>query len=196
MIYRSLSDQRADAQRTLRCHTGSPEARDEERLADLLTAHLLMPRSHFLAQMEAIGISAGTLPALARRFDVSLNAASRRVVEFLPYDVGIGLWSLAPADTYLVPKWFVSRRSMATPEHAIALGSPGSECFNEDAVRGWQWIPVQGRMDKYFVDVAPLRGGTARLWLVLVIFEGAAEHVAASLAHASAPDVQAPLIDD
>jgi hypothetical protein len=196
MIYRSLHDQRVGAERDLQCRAGSPEAQDEERLADVLAAHLLMPRTQFLAQMDAIGICAGTLPALARRFAVSLNAASRRVVELLPYNVGIGLWSLAAANTYLAPKWFVSRRSMAKPQHAIALSSPGSDCFVEDSVRGWRWIPIQGRMDKYFVDVAPLRGSTARLWLVLVIFESAAEHIAASLAHVSMPGVQSPLIDD
>jgi IrrE N-terminal-like domain len=57
----------------------TPDEKDEERLCDLLASELLMPRVRFLAVMEEIGVSAETIPQIAHRFEVSLQACARKV---------------------------------------------------------------------------------------------------------------------
>jgi hypothetical protein len=165
------------------CRTHSPDEKDEERLCDILAAELVMPRTQFLQTMDEAGVSAATLPEIARRFGVSLQAAGRRVAQLIPYEIGIGLWSLSEDAPRFIPKWYLTKNNTISIEYVIEAGQPGSACFTDGAVRGWHWIPLHGQMDKYFVDVCPLPG-PRKAWLVLVIFSDAAQQIMAIIGRA------------
>lgn len=181
IVFRSIGHraERADGVQ-LSCRAESADERDEERLCDALASELLMPRVQFLETMEAFGVSASTVPSLGRRFGVSLQAASRRVAQLLPYDVGVGLWYLNEQNSGLVPQWYVTKVGAMSLEYVLDIGRPGSECFTDKVVRGWHWVPLQGQMEKYFIDVSPLSGPN-KAWIVFVIFSDAAEHIMATI---------------
>lgn len=176
IIYQSIGHHSAAMDGQLRCRAGNADERDEERLCDLIAAELLMPRVQFGNVMEETGVCASTVPGIAQRFGVSLQAAGRRVAQILPYDIGIGLWATNEDGTRLIPKWYLTKKGTMSLEHVIAVGAPGSACFTDQVVRGWHWIPLHGQMDKYFVDVSPIRG-TLKVWLLFAVFNDAAQHI-------------------
>jgi hypothetical protein len=179
----------------LSCRATTAEEKDEERLCDLLATEILMPREQFLRSAEETGICARSIPGIAAQFGVSLMAASRRLTETSPYEMGIGLWFKRDDDHCIVPKWYFSRRGPRVLENTIAADSTGSSCFTDQAVRGWRWIPLQGPMDRYFVDVCPL--GSAGAWLMMVVFDTAAEHIMSTLRAAPSRSMdQFRLMDD
>jgi hypothetical protein len=90
--------------------------------------------------------------------------------------VGIGLWTINDRNTHLIPKWYVTKKGRVSVEHVIEVGSTGSECFAQEPIRGWRWISLYGQMDKYFVDIVPLRSNLAA-WFVFVVFDSAAQHI-------------------
>jgi hypothetical protein len=198
IVYKSIgSGAFVGSYRQLRCRAETADQKDEERLCDVLAAELVMPRSQFVQTMEELGVCAVTVPAIAQRFGVSLQAASTRIAQILPYDVGIALWTLNEESRCLIPKWYLTKNGAMRIEYAIELGRPGSACFTDQVVRGWQWIPLQGEMDKYFVDVCPL-GGAQKAWLVVVIFSDAAQHIITTISRGkpiSAAE-QMPLIEE
>lgn len=195
VLFRSIGRQNVhQALGQFQCRTQTPEEKDEERLCDILAAELLMPRDQFLQIMDQVGVSAATAPEIARRFGVSLQAASRRVAQVIPYDIGVGLWTLSDDARCFVPKWYLTENGTISIESAIQVGQPGSGCFTDHAFRGWHWIPLQGQMDKYFLDICPLRGARTA-WLVLVVFSDAAQQIMATISKArpSAVTSQLPL---
>jgi Zn-dependent peptidase ImmA (M78 family) len=184
------------AEELFQCRATTPAEKEEERLCDLIASQLLMPQAQFARVIQEIGVSAETVPAIARRFAVSLEAVSTRLVGLLPYEVGIGYWYLSDDGANIVPKWYLTRSGPRSSEQVIAVGSQGADCFGEVAVRGWRWMSLQGPRDKYFVDVAPLEG-RQKAWLLLVVFDSAAQHIMASMsAIKPAAAAQLPLIGE
>jgi Zn-dependent peptidase ImmA (M78 family) len=198
IVYRSIG-RRASATEdgaVLKCRAETADEKDEERLCDLLAAQLLIPRDQLNLAIEEMGACAQSVPAIARLFRVSLEAASRRLVELLPYEIGIGRWSMQADSGHVVPQWYVTRRGARSVEDVIAVGSPGSQCFAEKNVRGWQWFPLHGQMDKYYVDVCPLVG-PKKAWIMFVVFDSAAEHIMTTLSkRKSSSTLQFPLLDE
>lgn len=78
----------------VQCDVHTQSDREEERLCNIVASELLMPHGQILAVMEELGVRASTIPLIAKRFDVSIHAAARRVVQLLPYDIGICLWRM------------------------------------------------------------------------------------------------------
>jgi len=197
IVYRSIGRQGTATEKgQLKCRAETADEKDEERLCDLLATQLLMPREQFMRTMDEAGVCAQSVPEIARRFGVSLEAACRRLIELLPYEIGIGFWFMDEGAARVIPKWYFTRRGVSQLEHTISVGSPGSRCFTNENVRDWQWLPLHGHIDKYFVDVSPLE--TQRnSWLMFVVFDSAAEHIITTLSKGRSPTtVQLPLIDD
>jgi len=71
----------------------------EERLCDQAAAELLMPAEVFAAALCGHGFCASTLPLLAERFEVSLEAAAWRIVDTAPGPCAAGIFRLAPRPT-------------------------------------------------------------------------------------------------
>jgi Zn-dependent peptidase ImmA (M78 family) len=198
IVYRSIGRRAsaADDGSLLKCRAETADEKDEERLCDLLAAQLLLPRDQLMLAMEETGACAQSVPAIARLFGVSLEAASRRFVELLPYEIGISRWSMHADNCHVVPQWYVTRRGARSVEHAIAVGSPGSQCFAQANVRGWHWFPLHGQLDKYYVDVWPL-ASPQKAWLMFVVFDSAAEHIMTTLSKRnSGSNAQFPLLDE
>lgn len=166
--------------RRLSCGTETEDEIDEERLCDILATELLMPREQFHEFMEHTGVSALAIPMIARRFDVSLQAASRRIANVLSYEIGIGLWTLSDNGSHVAPKWYLTKQGALALPYAIAVGQPGATLFENAPARGWHWLPLHGHMEKYFVDIHPLPGNT-KSWLLLVVFSSAAQQIFASI---------------
>jgi hypothetical protein len=182
----------------LRCKSGTADEREEERLCDIIAAELLMPRQQFAQVMDRIGVSASTIPEIAQLFGVSLQATCRKVAQILPYEIAISLWMTNEQSSHFVPKWYVTKNGARAVEHTIAAGDPGSACFVAEPVRGWHWIPLHGQMDKYFVDVSPLRSSIGA-WLLVAVFGNAAQHIISTISKGtspSAPAAQIPLLDE
>ena len=198
IVYRSIGHQgELDRDAQLQCRAETVSDKDEERLCDVLATELSMPRTQFLQAMEETGVSASTIPLIAQRFGVSLQAASRRVAEILPYEIGVGLWTANGENVRFVPRWYVTKNKARAPDYAIEAGQPGAACFTDRIVRGWHWIPLLGQMDKYFLDVFPLGGGR-KSWLVVAVFSNAAQQImmAISKGRAPIPARQIPLIGE
>jgi len=177
------------------CQATTPEEKEEERLCDLLASQLLMPQPQFAQAIQEIGVSAETIPDIAQRFAVSLEAVSKRLLAVLPYEMGIGYWYLSDNNANFMPKWYLTRNGPRSIEQVIAVGSQGSQCFTDTQVRGWQWMSLQGPMDKYFVDVFPLRG-PQKAWLLLVVFDSAAQHIMVRMSGNKTAAAQLPLIPE
>jgi len=199
IVFRSIGPQAGPSDELhLQCRSKTADQRDEERLCDVLATELIMPRTQFLRAMNEIGVCASTVSVMARKFAVSLQAASRRITQLLPYEIGISQWVIAENSTAFVPKWYVTKRGATTIDYAILVGQPGSECFGDSAVRGWQWVPLQGHMEKYFVDISPVPG-PRRAWLAIMVFSDAPQQVMFAISKArqqSSTAGQLPLIDE
>ena len=197
ILHRSIAPRQSIAvQGQLQCRAKTREEKDEERLCDVLASQLLMPQAQLMQVINEIGVSAQTLPDIARRFSVSLEAMSTRLLGVLPYELGMGYWYLSDNGANIVPKWFLTKHGARPIDQLIAVGSQGSDCFTEIAATGWKWMSLQGPKDKYFVNVAPLEG-RPKAWLLLVIFDSAAPHIMTSLGASSSKAVgQLPLIDE
>lgn len=173
----------------LRCRPETVDGQDEERLCDILATELLMPRDRFVEVMEDSGVCATTVPVIARQFGVSLQAASRRIATTLSYEIAIGMWTLNDQRTHVAPYWYLTAKGATSLPYAIAIGQPGSELFTEQTTRGWHWLPLHGQMEKYFVDVCPLRGGRAS-WLLMVVFSSAAQQILSTISKGRARALQ------
>lgn len=196
IVLRSLgSEDRPGTRSRTACRPVTPDEKDEEQLCDLIASELLMPRAKFVAVMEETGVSAETVPEIARRFEVSLQACARKVAQLLPYEVGLGLWSKDDERGHVIPKWYLTRKGLVSLEYVIEVGGPGSACFTEKRTSGWQWIPLHGPMDKYYIDVCPLRGAS-KSWLCLVVFSDSAQHIMATISKGRLTETgQLPLLE-
>jgi len=199
VVYRSLAPPGQPPRDALRCgSTATAVDRDEERLCDIVATELLMPRTQFLQKMDEFGVCAGTIPQLSREFSVSLQAASRRVTQLSAYNLAVALWTRGDQGS-LIPKWYVTEAGGKAIDYVIEPGDPGSACFSDRTVRGWHWIPLQGHMEKYFVDISPVRA-SQKAWLLLVVFSDAAQQILSEISKghvAPAPSTeQLPLWDE
>lgn len=166
--------------RPIECRGKTEDEKDEERLCDLIAAELLMPVVQFSGVMGEIGVCAGTIPEIARRFGVSLQATCRRLVQILPYEISMSLWKLDELNSRLFPDWHVTKDGSRLLDNSILVGHPGSACFRDESFRGWHWIPLYGQMEKYFVDVCPI-SGSKNVWLVMIVFDRAAHHIVSQI---------------
>ncbi len=181
VLNRSLrADENIPRTERLVCTATSAEEKAEERLCDIVATELIMPCGAFLKVMEETGVCASTVPIIAKHFGVSLQAACRRILALLSYDIGMGVWTKNSEDGRLIPQWYFTRKGSVRPEYVIEAGKPGSSSFSDRTVRGWQWIPLHGRMDRYYVDISPLPRA-AQSWLGFFIFSDAPHHVMATL---------------
>lgn len=199
IVYRSATQASGlpHSRQALRCGNPGAADRDEERLCDIVATELLMPRTQFREKMEQLGVCAATIPQFSREFAVSLQAASRRVAQLAGYDLAVGFWTEAEQSSRLLPKWYVTEEGAKSVDYVIEPGGPGSACFGDLPVRGWHWIPLQGHMEKYYVDVCPLRA-TQRAWLLLVVFSDAARQILGEISKGQPPPAvgQLPLWDE
>jgi Zn-dependent peptidase ImmA (M78 family) len=198
IVYRSIGRQSSEINDgRLRCRAETADERDEERLCDIVAAELLMPRAQFIQTMDELGVCAATVPDIAQRFGVSLQATCRRLAQLSPYDIAASLWKKNEENGSLIPTWNITKKGVMPLDHVIEDGQTGSECFADEIVRGWQWIPLHGQMDKYFIDVYPLRR-RQRAWLVLVVFDNAAQQILANISKGRTTTVnrQLPLIGE
>jgi Zn-dependent peptidase ImmA (M78 family) len=180
ILYRTLGHLRETDESG--CRRQSEVARDEERLCDEIAAELLMPRDLFDKSIQDVGVTAATVPAIARLYGVSLQAVSRRITQVLPDEIALSLWRKDEQRGHVAAQWYVSKSSSAKPEHAIELGSPGAGCFAGEPCRGWYWMPLHGQMDKFYVDVCPLEGfDSSKAWILLLVFSRAADHVMSTI---------------
>jgi hypothetical protein len=198
VVYKSIGRRGGTAAaENLGCRAVTAEDREEERLCDVVASELLMPRDPFVEQMQHRGVCASSIPLIARKFDVSLQATSRRVASILGYEIGVSLWAMSESGSHLVPKWYLTKKGAATLPYAIELGHPAAALFTDRSFRGWHWFPLQGQMDKYFIDIQPLPNAT-RSWLLVVVFGDAAQQILAeiSIGHTRSSVQQLPLMDE
>jgi hypothetical protein len=198
VVYRSATrpEGAVGADRLL-CHAGTASNADEERLCDTVATELLMPRESFLQSMENYGVSARTIPLIARQFGVSLQAASRRIASTLSYEIGVSLWGMSDAQSHFVPKWYVTKKGAMELPYAIDVRQRAGDLFSDMSIRGWQWLPLQGQMEKYFIDLQPLPSAN-KSWLLVVVFGDSASQVMTQIGRSRIPSggEQLPLVEE
>jgi hypothetical protein len=75
-------------QRQQRCDPGEglPRGTAIEQLCDIAASELLFPRAHFTDDLEEAPFGMDTVERLAQRYEATLVATARRVVDLSPYD--------------------------------------------------------------------------------------------------------------
>jgi hypothetical protein len=82
--------------RDRRAPPGCDPLDDLERLCDVVAAELLMPRRAWQEAVAGHGLRAAAIPALARAFGVSREAAALRLVEMAGVPIAAGFFHHAP----------------------------------------------------------------------------------------------------
>jgi len=154
---------------------GISRSDSEEVLCNYAAAEILMPRRQFGAMIRDSGPSSESIIRLARSFNVSLQAVSKRALQLLPYKLVIILWQYNPTDKTYHSKWatgvtLTNRR--ATVRLVVGPQDPAFKFFHaQDNYRGRVWISLDGPLEDYFVDAIAWRNGTTRKVLTVFVLE-------------------------
>ncbi len=87
-----------------------PNFKRIERICDAMAAEILMPEPKFVKAADEMGWTLGTAAFLATRFDVSLEAATRRFVDLFPEPCTLVRWKLNSTSSAVMTKPPVSAR--------------------------------------------------------------------------------------
>jgi hypothetical protein len=157
-----------------------PRRSDEEYLCNLLAAEILLPFGHFYAQLELLGLSSGSLPTLARRFAVSLQAVSRRLAQLSEAKLAVVLWEQDPGTGAYRSVWeaghvgrdrFLDRLEVQSCDPLFRLFQ-AQRAFSQRC-----WVSLGGPADCYFADGIPLRHGAAQRFLTVFVLREHPERV-------------------
>ena len=154
---------------------GSMRSSAEEQLCNFAAAEILMPHRQFAAIARAKGPSANGLRDLARTFDVSLQAAARRLAETLSLNITVALWEHDASTSTYNTSWLLrvpSGRRSAKRGLRIKKNEPGFDTLHrKDQYRGRVWVSLGTQLDNYFVDAAAFQQRGSRFVLTVFVLE-------------------------
>jgi Zn-dependent peptidase ImmA (M78 family) len=160
-----------------------PTGSDEEYLCNLAAAEILLPFGHFHAQLELLGLSTGSLPTLARRFGVSLQAASRRLAQLSEAKLAVVLWEQDPGTGAYRSIWEAGHVAKDRFPRALEVhnGDPLFSLFQAKRAFSQRcWVSLGGPRDCYFADGTPLRLGAIHRFLTIFVLGDSPEKVIGS----------------
>ena len=85
-------------------HRNSGKLNPEERLCDQIAAEILMPRPDFEKTGHSEGWTLKSLRKMAAKYDTSMEATSRRMVDLMPEPSILGVWKCPKEETPTL-KW-------------------------------------------------------------------------------------------
>jgi IrrE N-terminal-like domain len=184
-----------------RVRDGNPELNTpldpEEIMCNYAAAEILMPRRQIAVATKETGIGAEALLALAKKFKVSTQAITRRVLQTAPARMIVVQWERQAQSATYVSNWIcglTSRRRGNPRGLVIQNGDPAFKfCQEKNAYRGRMWLSLDGPMDGYFVDLVAWQSqGTRRVLTVFVLERNPGRFFAGGHFSAAEPD-QMPL---
>ncbi len=125
-------------------HRHVSSSNPEERLCDQIAAEILMPRADFQNTGNSEGWTLKSLGRLAAKYETSMEATARRMVDLMPEPSILGVWNSSETDTPNL-KWAHSQ----TPSFRLPRRVP----------KGRQWLlsrALKSRKVEY--GVAPVFG--------------------------------------
>lgn len=147
----------------------------EELLCNYAGAEILMPHLQFRSLVRAGGPGSESLIRMARHFNVSIQACSKRAVQLLRVKLAIVLWRYNTANQYYESRWtacFSSSSRLGRHRLTVKREDPAFKLFDtEDKYRGEVWISLGGPLDGYFVDVVAWGRGPERNVLTVFALE-------------------------
>jgi hypothetical protein len=145
----------------------------EETLCNYAGAEILMPHRQFGSLIRDSGPGSEVLIRLARTFNVSVQAVSRRTVQLLPYKLIVIFWEYDPSEDGYLSKWTTGlMNGPAAARLAVRRSDPAFSFFHaQDSYRGRVWISLDGPLDDYFVDAVAWWNGHQRRILTVFALE-------------------------
>jgi Zn-dependent peptidase ImmA (M78 family) len=154
---------------------GMTRSSAEEQLCNFAAAEILMPDHQFANLARETGPTASSLRDLAKKFDVSLQAAARRVADTLSLNITVALWEYDASTSTYATSWLhrgASGRGPGKRKLRIKKTDPGFGILHsKDQFRGRMWVSLGGQLDDYFVDVAAFQKGDRRSVLTVFVLE-------------------------
>ncbi|MEM7629424.1 MAG: ImmA/IrrE family metallo-endopeptidase [Planctomycetota bacterium] len=156
LIHCAVPDTKSIAHRSLFLQPGN---RAEETLCDQIAAALLMPRQSFSCAVVGQQLTVGLIHELARRFDVSIAACSRRLAELSRVDFAVALVrkqsdTASPQIARVLSDF---RRDRLGRIHAMSWNSYGAVAIAIErgiSVCDWDWLRQANIRRKLFVSTA------------------------------------------
>lgn len=147
----------------------------EEQLCNFAAAELLMPYHQFATLARQNGPTANNLRNLARTFNVSLQAAARRLAQVLSLNITVALWDYDASASAYATTWLLrgaSGRGPGKRELRIRKADPGFQILHgKDQFRGRIWLSLGEQLDDYFVDASALQQKGKRSMLTVFVLE-------------------------
>jgi hypothetical protein len=159
---------------------GLNKNRGEEYLCNVAAAEILMPYHQFFERINIYGLGSSALLALANEFNVSLQAAARRVVALSPHKLAVILWQREKESSCYRASWQVGRAvsNCSTPLR-VRPSDPIFELFEcRPNFSQRRWASLGGPLDNYFVDGVRLASRTTQRILTVFILDRSAEALA------------------
>jgi Zn-dependent peptidase ImmA (M78 family) len=153
----------------------------EELLCNYAAAEILMPRHQFGKMLREAGPSSEVLPRLGKVFGVSLQAATRRLLQLVPRKLVVAQWEYKPSEGFYVSNWIAGLSiGKATNRRNLIVrdDDPAFKIFHDrSAFRGPVWISLDGPLDDYFVDLVSWRSEGVRRVLTMFVLERNPERI-------------------
>jgi Zn-dependent peptidase ImmA (M78 family) len=147
----------------------------EELLCNYAAAEILMPRKQFASTIQETGPSAEAFVRLSKRFNVSIQASTRRALQLIPLKLVVAQWEYDSAADAYISKWvsgLTGRRGRMRDRLSVHRDDPAFNFFHErNAYRGQVWIALDGPLDGYFVDAIAWNHERTRRLLTTFVLE-------------------------
>jgi hypothetical protein len=141
------------------------EDRELERLCDVAATELLLPESHVSAYFSNHPRSARSIVHLAEQFQVSIQAASIRTVELMPWCYCVGFAEVVHSKSRLQVAWSFGdhRESLDDPDIAVVAAR---SCQSGDVGTWNSFVGFGGTARRVNVQVVPI-GSKSRVLILL-----------------------------
>jgi Zn-dependent peptidase ImmA (M78 family) len=153
----------------------------EESLCNYASAEILMPRRQFGTTIRSSGPSSEGLIRLGREFNVSIQAATRRLTQVLPLNLVVAQWEYKPETAVYSTNWVVGLNRGTTASRkrlTVHRDDPAFKFFHErTAYRGQIWISLSGPLDGYYTDLISWQHQGVRRILTMFVLEKHPERV-------------------
>ena len=100
-------------------YRGHGHSDEEERICDQIAAEILMPRMAFYEDGWMEGWSLKSVTALAKKYDTSLSATARRMVDLMPEEALMGVWKVSEEGKAAFQWPHVGKTEYAIPSPSI-----------------------------------------------------------------------------
>ena len=169
--------------------------RGVEALCNEAAAEILMPYVKARDMVQRLGAGISTIMRLKHDFQVSLEAAARRVIGVCSVKLTVVMWRAVGRQ--LAEEWCYSTTVRTRGGQPLVVGhdDPAQKVLaSREPYSGWVWISLGGPLQRYYVDALPLKSRNGVRVLTLFLHDRRAQALVARRAEGQVPRVQLPLL--